>query len=234
MVRILLADDSPHAQRMGERILRDEGYDVVTIADGESAMQRLAEYDPDVIVADIHMPRRSGYEICRIAKADRKYVRVVLTAGLLEPVDDAEVRNSGSDGLLKKPFEATAVLDTIRPLAAQAQAARGLAPDEQQKQTRAKPFKVEPLNTEGARSELTKRGTFQAAAVATAPAALQRPSGVPPPIPGAVAGPAPTAVELERERVEAAVVLAVELAMERAMPGLIREITDRVMASLKR
>lgn len=47
MSRILLADDSPHAQRMGERLLRDEGHEVVTITDGDTVFVRLPDVDPE-------------------------------------------------------------------------------------------------------------------------------------------------------------------------------------------
>jgi CheY-like chemotaxis protein len=126
MMRILLADDSPHAQRMGERILREEGFEVVSVTDGESAMVRLSDVDPDVIVADAFLPRRSGFDICRDVKGNPKFrhVRVVLTAGVLEPLDEAEAANAGSDALLKKPFEASVVLDTVKPLAEAARLAR--------------------------------------------------------------------------------------------------------------
>jgi CheY-like chemotaxis protein len=128
MSRILLADDSPHAQRMGERILREEGYEVVSVTDGETAMVRLSDVDPDVIVADAFLPRRSGFDICREVKSDPRFrhVRVVLTAGVLEPLDEAEASRAGSDALLKKPFEASVVLDTIKPLAEAALSARAV------------------------------------------------------------------------------------------------------------
>jgi len=131
MMRILLADDSPHAQRMGERILREEGFEVVSVTDGESVMVRLADVDPDVIVADAFLPRRSGFDICRAVKADPRFrhVRVVLTAGVLEPLDEAEAANAGSDALLKKPFEASLVLDTVKPLAEAASQARSSVPE---------------------------------------------------------------------------------------------------------
>ena len=61
MSRILLADHSPHAQRMGERILRDEGFEVATVTDGETAVLRLKDLAPDMILADISLPSRSGY-----------------------------------------------------------------------------------------------------------------------------------------------------------------------------
>ena len=62
MIRVLLVDDSPHAQRMGERILADEGYEVVTVSNADAAMIRLADADPDVVVADTVMPGRTGFD----------------------------------------------------------------------------------------------------------------------------------------------------------------------------
>jgi CheY-like chemotaxis protein len=128
MSRILLADDSPHAQRMGERILREEGFEVVTVTDGDTAMLRLADVDPNLIVADVYLPGKSGYEICRAVKSDPRFrfTRVVLTAGALEPIDENEARRVQADGILKKPFEASAVVETIRTLIEAAEFARGL------------------------------------------------------------------------------------------------------------
>src|SRR5947209_16493408 len=98
MHRILLADDSPHAQRMGERILRDEGYEVVSVTDGETALVRLADVDPDLILADAFLPGRSGVDICRHVKANPKHghIRIVLTAGMLEAFDEADGRAAGA------------------------------------------------------------------------------------------------------------------------------------------
>jgi PleD family two-component response regulator len=128
MSRILLADDSPHAQRMGERILREEGFEVVSLTDGNAAMLRLADVDPDLILADVFLPGKSGFELCRHVKSEPrfKHVRVVLTAGLLEPFDEDEARRAGCDGILKKPFEASKVVSTIDRLVKEAQLARGL------------------------------------------------------------------------------------------------------------
>ncbi len=127
MSRILLADDSPHAQRMGERILREEGFEVVSLTDGNAAMLRLADVDPDLILADVFLPGKSGFELCRHVKSEPrfKHVRVVLTAGLLEPFDEDEAKRAGCDAILKKPFEASKVVSTIDPLVKEAQLARG-------------------------------------------------------------------------------------------------------------
>ena len=126
MSRILLVDDSPHAQRMGERILTDEGYEVVTVSNADSALVRLEDVDPDVVLADTVMPGRTGYEICQYLKMSprHRHVRVILTAGVLEPLDDERVKRVEADGALKKPFEATVLLAAVKPLADAAAAAR--------------------------------------------------------------------------------------------------------------
>jgi len=128
MSRILLADDSPHAQRMGERILKEEGYEVVSLTNGEAALLRLADVDPDLILADVFLPGKSGMELCRHVKNDprSRHVRVVLTAGLLEPFDEEEARRAGCDAIIKKPFEASKLVAAIDPLVKEAQLARGL------------------------------------------------------------------------------------------------------------
>ncbi len=122
MSRILLVDDSPHAQRMGERILSEEGYEVVTVSNADAALVRLEDVDPDVVLADTVMPGRTGYDICQYVKMSprHKYVRVILTAGVLEPFDEAQMQRAQADGKLKKPFEASALLAAVQPLAEEA------------------------------------------------------------------------------------------------------------------
>lgn len=126
--RILLADDSPNAQRMGERILREEGFEVVTVTNGDTALVRIPDVDPDVVIADVYLPGQSGFDLCRHVKnrAELRHVQVVLTAGMLEPFNEEEARAAGCDGILKKPFEASVVVDLIKPLIDASQFARGL------------------------------------------------------------------------------------------------------------
>ena len=119
MSRILLVDDSPHAQRMGERILTEEGYEVVTVSNADSALIRLEDVDPDIVLADTVMPGRNGYEICQYLKMSprHRHVRVILTAGVLETLDEATAKRVEADGTLKKPFEASVLIAAIKPLA---------------------------------------------------------------------------------------------------------------------
>jgi CheY-like chemotaxis protein len=126
MSRILLADDSPHAQRMGELILREEGYEVVTVTDGATVLVRLRDVDPDLILVDVTMPTKSGYEICEFVKSSLRHLhtRVVLVAGAAETVDEQEAKRVQADGVLKKPFEASLMLQTLKPLLEAAAAAK--------------------------------------------------------------------------------------------------------------
>jgi len=185
--RILLADDSPHAQRMGERILREEGFEVVSLTDGDAAVLRLADVDPDLILADVFLPGKSGFELCRLVKGDPhlRHVRVVLTAGLLEPFDENEAARAGCDAILKKPFEASKVMETIHPLVKEAQLARGL---------------------------------FAEAFASATAAPVQEPANPP-----AIAAP-----QIDPERVQAAITLA----LDAALPAMIHEITERVLIAL--
>jgi CheY-like chemotaxis protein len=129
MSRILLVDDSPHAQRMGERILSEEGYEVVAVSNADSALIRMEDVDPDVVLADAVMPGRSGYEICQYLKMSprHRHVRVILTAGAQEPFDEERAKLVQADGALKKPFEASALLTAVKPLAEAAVRERGPA-----------------------------------------------------------------------------------------------------------
>jgi CheY-like chemotaxis protein len=186
MSTILLADDSPHAQRMGERILREEGFEVVSVADEAAALARLKDVDPDLVIADVFLPGGGGLELCRHIKNFHRHVRVILTAGLLEPLDTDEARKAGCDAVLRKPFEASVVMETIRPLVQEARLARGLFSD----------------------------------ALASA---------VPAPVSDALATTAPgRPAPPDPERVQAAITLA----LDAALPNLVREITEKVLVAL--
>jgi DNA-binding response OmpR family regulator len=153
MSRILLADDSPHAQRMGELILREEGYEVVTVTDGATVLLRLKDVDPDLVMVDVTMPTRSGYEICEYVKTSLRHVhtRVVLLAGAQDAVDEREVRRVHADGVLKKPFEASMVIETVKPLLNAAAAARS----EKEPKAEPAPDKAADMQTELVRAAVT-------------------------------------------------------------------------------
>jgi CheY-like chemotaxis protein len=236
MSRILLADDSPHAQRMGERILREEGFEVVTVTDGETALVRLADVDPDIVMADVFLPHKSGYEICEYVKNNARYrhVRVVLLAGLLEPVDDAEVRRVNADAVLKKPLEASSVIATAKRLAEAAMA------DRKAGKTAAAPAALSapaggggPAAAPSPEKESAPPRIFGSILGLSSPP-VARPVAKPPEPPKTVPEPRlarmPERSEIDPELVRAAVTVA----LDRAMPALIEEIAGRVLEALRR
>jgi CheY-like chemotaxis protein len=152
MSRILLADDSPHAQRMGERILRDEGHEVITVSDGAVAMLRLQDAEPDLIIADVSMPEVSGYELCDYVKKHGG-APVFLTAGPVEPVDEKEVDRVRADGILRKPFEASLLLEAIGRFGNGGRRKRAEAAPEQR--SAAVPRAVVVLDSEKVRAAVT-------------------------------------------------------------------------------
>ncbi len=116
--KILLADDSVTAQNMGRKILTDAGYEVITVNNGSSALKKITELKPDLIVLDVYMPGYSGLEVCqRIKEADdTARIPVLLTVGKLEPFKQEEARRARADAFIIKPFEATELLAAVGKL----------------------------------------------------------------------------------------------------------------------
>ncbi|MGB6198240.1 MAG: response regulator [Candidatus Acidiferrales bacterium] len=104
--RILVADDNSNIQRMVALALKDHGIDVVAVGNGEAAVRSMGQVTPDLILADVFMPVRSGYEVCEFVKKDSRYshIPVVLLLGAFDPLDENEAKRVGADGVLKKPF----------------------------------------------------------------------------------------------------------------------------------
>src|ERR1700720_432567 len=86
--------------------LADLGVEVVSVNNGEAAVRKLADLFPDLILADIFMPVRNGYEVCEYVKKDSRFahIPVILLVGAFDPLDEREAQRVGADGILKKPF----------------------------------------------------------------------------------------------------------------------------------
>jgi len=103
---ILLADDSPTIQRRAQSILEAEGFEVETVSNGVAAIKKLPKMQPVLVLADVSMPGKDGYEVCDYVKtsADLHHVPVLLVASDLEPYDELRGTQVGADGIIKKPF----------------------------------------------------------------------------------------------------------------------------------
>jgi CheY-like chemotaxis protein len=121
--RILLADDSVTIQKVIELTFMDEDFAVTAVSNGDEALARLSDVQPDLVIADVHMPGANGYEVCRRAKASRPGLPVLLLVGTFEPFDEGEARAAGADAHLKKPFDSQELLSLVQQLLERAPAA---------------------------------------------------------------------------------------------------------------
>lgn len=106
MAKILVADDNSNVQKTVALALGDLGVDIIAVNNGDAAIRKLADVSPDLVLADIFMPVRNGYEVCEYIKKDTRLtnVPVVLLVGAFDPLDEREAQRVGADGILKKPF----------------------------------------------------------------------------------------------------------------------------------
>jgi CheY-like chemotaxis protein len=116
--KLLLADDSVTIQRVIELTFAGEDVQVLTASDGEEALTRITADRPDIVLADIGMPKRSGYDVSAFVKGkpELSHIPVLLLAGAFEPVDDAKAKEVQCDGVLVKPFEPQQVIARVREL----------------------------------------------------------------------------------------------------------------------
>ncbi|HYL06612.1 MAG TPA: response regulator, partial [Thermoanaerobaculia bacterium] len=114
--RILLADDSVTIQKVIELTFMDDDYEVRAVGNGDEALAMLTALTVDFVIADVHMPGASGYEVCRRSKQLRPEVPVLLLVGTFEPFDEAQARECGANSYLKKPFDSQELLGRVHEL----------------------------------------------------------------------------------------------------------------------
>jgi CheY-like chemotaxis protein len=125
--KLLLADDSVTIQRVIELTFADEDVQVIAVGDGQRAMERIEAERPDIVLADIGMPERDGYDVAAFVKntAHLAHIPVLLLTGAFEPVDEQRAGAVGCDGVLAKPFEPHMVITRVKELLAAGAGAMG-------------------------------------------------------------------------------------------------------------
>jgi len=110
---LLLADDSLTIQRVIELTFAGEDIKVVAVSDGDQAIAQLDTMPPDIVLADVGMPGRNGYDVAQHVKQSPalSHIPVILLTGAFEPVDQAKASAVGCDAVLAKPFEPKLVID---------------------------------------------------------------------------------------------------------------------------
>lgn len=115
---ILLADDSLTIQKVVELTFADTEYQVVSMSSGDDLILKLGEVSPDLVICDIIMPGRDGYEVCQEIKSDPAtlHIPVILLSGTFEPFDRDRALAAGCSEIITKPFEARKLVDTVEQL----------------------------------------------------------------------------------------------------------------------
>jgi CheY-like chemotaxis protein len=123
MPKILIADDSIAVRKVAERLLAEAGLGVVLAANGEEALAYLKKDCPDVVVSDVIMPDKSGYEVCAFVRATATLAAtpVLLISGIVNDEVTKQAETCKADGVLKKPFQGTSLKDKVLELIAKRQ-----------------------------------------------------------------------------------------------------------------
>ena len=116
--KILIADDEPSIVAAVEFLLRRGGYEVQVARDGDQTLALVEEFDPDLVLLDVMMPRKSGYEVCtRIReRADRRHVKIIMLTAKGRDAEVSKGLSMGADLYITKPFSTRELMARIREL----------------------------------------------------------------------------------------------------------------------
>jgi DNA-binding response OmpR family regulator len=125
MPKVLVADDSIAVRKVAERLLIEAGFGVALAANAEEALAYLAKETPDLIVSDVIMPDKSGYEVCAFVRAQKALINtpVLLISGIVNDEVTKQAESCHAAGVLKKPFQGTSLKDRVLELLAKQKSA---------------------------------------------------------------------------------------------------------------
>lgn len=114
--KILAVDDEPNILMSIEFILEMEGYEIHTARDGDEALEAAEYLRPDLVLLDINMPHKDGYEVCRILRERKNTAgtKVVMLTAKGQPLEKKKGLEVGANDYVTKPFSADELLSTIR------------------------------------------------------------------------------------------------------------------------
>ena len=131
MPKVLVADDSIAVRKVAERLLTEAGMSVTLAANGEEAIACLAKDRLDMVVSDVIMPDKSGYEVCAFVRGNASIatIPVLLISGIVNDEVTKQAESCRADGVLKKPFQGTSLKDKVMELLAKRQTSVAPPPD---------------------------------------------------------------------------------------------------------
>jgi len=112
---ILIVEDSPTDLRVAQSLCEDNGFDTITVEDGEKALILAAEKNPDLILLDVILPNKNGFQICRQLKKDEptKHIKVIIVSSKDQASDKFWGMKQGADAYITKPYKEEELLEAI-------------------------------------------------------------------------------------------------------------------------
>jgi two-component system, OmpR family, alkaline phosphatase synthesis response regulator PhoP len=119
-MKILIVDDEPNIVMSLEFLMRKQGHEVRVAGDGEQALDVAAEFAPDLVLLDLMLPRRSGYEVCQVlrARAESRHVKIIMLTAKGREVEMTKGMALGADAYVTKPFSTRELVDRVERLLA--------------------------------------------------------------------------------------------------------------------
>ena len=113
---ILVVEDSPTDKRIAVTACEQAGYKVITAGDGEEALQMTIDHKPDLILLDVILPKKNGFQICRQIKStpDIQHTKIIMVTSKSQDSDRFWGIKQGADGYLTKPFSESELLELIK------------------------------------------------------------------------------------------------------------------------
>jgi two-component system phosphate regulon response regulator PhoB len=113
--KLLIADDEDGIRRLVRLTLESESYEILEASDGEETITLAREHKPELILLDVMMPRRSGFEVCRALKGDpaTSQITIFMLTARAQESDQREGRAAGCDGYFMKPFSPVALMRKV-------------------------------------------------------------------------------------------------------------------------
>jgi twitching motility two-component system response regulator PilH len=116
MAKILIADDSPTAAAVIQRMLAPLGHTILLVSDGEEAVRQIQNEHPDLVILDIIMPKVNGFQLCRTIRSDPelKDLPIIVVTSMDRESDRYWGMKQGADEYLVKPVDAGVLVDKVR------------------------------------------------------------------------------------------------------------------------
>lgn len=118
--KILIVDDEPNIVLSLEFMMKKEGFAVAVAGDGDAALEQVAAFAPDLVLLDVMMPKKSGYEVCQLLRADpaRAGLKIVMLTAKGRETEVAKGIALGADAYVTKPFSTKDLVAQVKSLLA--------------------------------------------------------------------------------------------------------------------